>query len=175
MRPQSGLRLALLLVSSLALHASAEPAATNVPDAVTRRSRLRVAPMSRPARTYALNCQGCHGELGVSAPAMPVLAGRVGYFARSNAGRRYLVQVPNVALNPSSDADIADVLNWMLRTYSRNQLPADFRAYTAGEVGELRRTRIDVVATRADVVAELVARGALPAPDALAPVNPSSY
>lgn len=168
--------LALLVAAALGLPAGANPGVgSNVPDVVTRRSGLRLAPLARPAQTYALNCQGCHGEYGTSAPEIPALAGRVGYFARSDAGRRYLVQVPNVALNPGSDADIAAVLNWLLLTYSRRQLPPDFRPYSAAEVGELRRARIDVAATRAGVVAELAAVGALPAPDALALAGPSSY
>ena len=162
------------VVAKLALACGASPPAaaqapgTNVPDAVTRLSGLRLEPMSRPAQTYATNCQGCHGELGRSVREIPPLAGRVGYFARVPAGRRYLVQVPNVALNPSSDADIAAVLNWLLRTYSRAELPADFEPYTAAEVAELRQARIDVNATRASVVDELVAAKQVPSRDTLA-------
>jgi len=160
----------LALAAALPFGALAQ---TNVPDAVTRRSGLRVAPMPHAAQTYATNCQGCHGELGASAVEIPALAGRVGYFTRSDAGRRYLVQVPNVALNPSSDDDIAEVLNWLLRTYSRPQLAAGFRPYTAAEVATLRRARIDVAATRQRVVDELVASGAIASPDLLAlPATP---
>jgi len=143
-------------------------AVSNVPDVITRRSGLRVAPMSRAAQIYAGNCQGCHGDLGSSAREIPPLAGRVGYFARLPAGRRYLVQVPNVALNASSDEDIAAVLNWVLMTYSRAQLPADFTPYTAAEVSQLRRARIDVVAERARVVRELVSARQIPSAEALA-------
>jgi mono/diheme cytochrome c family protein len=164
--------VAQLALAALACAAPATGAAeapgTNVPDAVTRRSGLRLVSMSRPAQTYATNCQGCHGELGRSVSEIPALAGRVGYFARVPAGRRYLVQVPNVALNPSSDGDIAAVLNWLLETYSRAELPADFAPYTAAEVGELRQARIDVNATRARVVAELLAAKQIPSAETLA-------
>ena len=103
-------RCCIVLVVAAAPNAGqAQASASNVPDAVTRRSGLKVAPMSHAARTYATNCQGCHGHLGRSVTEIPALADRVGYFARSPAGRRYLVQVPNVALNPSSDADIAEL------------------------------------------------------------------
>jgi mono/diheme cytochrome c family protein len=141
---------------------------SNVPDVETRRSGLQLMPMPRTAQLYATNCQGCHGEFGSSAAEIPTLAGRVGYFTRSQEGRRYLVQVPNVALNANSDADIAAVLNWLLATYSRAQLPADFKPYTAGEVGELRQARIDVVASRRRVIDALVATGQIPSADTLA-------
>ena len=158
----------LAALACVAAARAGESPGTNVPDAVTRQSGLRLAPMPRPAQTYATNCQGCHGELGRSVSEIPALAGRVGYFARVPAGRRYLVQVPNVALNPSSDQDIAEVLNWLLRTYSRAQLPADFAPYTAAEVAALRQARIDVNATRALIVDELVAAKQIPSADTLA-------
>ncbi len=170
----AGVLSALLAAASLAASGlDAQP--SNVPDLLTRQSGLRLTPMSRPAQTYATNCQGCHGESGRSVPEIPVLAGRVGYFARVPEGRRYLVQVPNVALNPSSDADIAEVLNWLLVTYSRAQLPPDFSPYTASEVGELRRARVDVVAARRRVVEALLAAGQIPSADALALPQPLPY
>ena len=165
------LRVAIALLAWCAASNAAaqiQPQATNVPDVIARGSGLKVATMPRPAQTYAANCQGCHGELGSSAREMPTLAGRVGYFTRLPDGRRYLVQVPNVALNPSSDEDIASVLNWVLMTYSRAQLPEDFQPYTAAEVSELRKARIDVVAERRRIVAELVNAKQIPSADALA-------
>ena len=161
--------LALALAASI-VSAGSPPAASgsNVPDIETRRSGLQLAPMPRTAQLYATNCQGCHGEFGSSAAEIPTLAGRVGYFTRIPDGRRYLVQVPNVALNANSDADIAAVLNWLLATYSRAQLPADFQPYTASEVAELRQARIDVVASRRRIVDALLAAGQIPSADTLA-------
>jgi mono/diheme cytochrome c family protein len=171
------LRALVALSMSIAGATLAQPPrpASNVPDVLTRQSGLRVAPMPRPAQTYATNCQGCHGDLGSSAKEIPTLAGRVGYFTRLPEGRRYLVQVPNVALNPSSDEDIAAVLNWVLTTYSRAQLPAGFRPYTAAEVGELRKARIDVIAERQRVVGQLVAAKQIPSAEALALPTISPY
>jgi mono/diheme cytochrome c family protein len=165
------LAAALALAISLSILSAGSWAAApggNVPDVETRRSGLTLAPMPRTAQLYASNCQGCHGECGRSAPEIPTLAGRVGYFTRIPEGRRYLVQVPNVALNANSDADIAAVLNWLLATYSRAQLPADFQPYTASEVAELRRARIDVAASRRRVIEALVAAGQIPSADTLA-------
>jgi hypothetical protein len=148
---------------------------TNVPDAITRKSGLRLSPMSRPSKLYAANCQGCHGERGVSVPEIPRLAGRVGYFVRIPAGREYLLQVPNVALNPNSDAAVAEIMNWVLMTFSLSQLPADFRPYTAEEVGRLRRVRIDVGARRRQVIQQLVALHEVPSADVLANPPGSLY
>jgi mono/diheme cytochrome c family protein len=163
----AGLALAIAVSTSSAASPAVAPG-SNVPDIEARRSGLTLVPMTRTAQLYATNCQGCHGEFGSSAAEIPTLAGRVGYFTRIPEGRRYLVQVPNVALNANSDADIAAVLNWLLATYSRAQLPADFKPYTAGEVGELRRARIDVVASRQRVIDALVAAGQIPSADTLA-------
>lgn len=147
---------------------AAAGALTDVPDVLARKSGLQLAPLPRAQRLYALNCQGCHGEAGVSVPEIPRLAGRIGYFARIPEGRRYLIQVPNVALNPSSDEDLAQLMNWVLLTFSRAELPADFRPYSAEEVGELRSERIDPAARRRYLVSELIAERRLPSADSLA-------
>jgi len=169
----------LAAVGAVAGHTGNAPAAgapaTNVPDAVTRKTGLRVEPLSRPARIYAENCEGCHGWAGVSVTEIPALKGRIGYFTRIPEGRRYLMQVPNVALNPSSDEDIAAMMNWLLATFSREQLPAGFVPYTAEEVAGLRKARIDVAADRRRVVDALVAAKALPSPDALSIPHASLY
>ena len=164
------MRWAVLIICGMSVGSGpeAQTQGTHVPDAITRQSGLRVAPMPRVGQIYATNCQGCHGDLGSSAKEIPTLAGRVGYFARLPVGRRYLVQVPNVALNPSSDEDIAAVLNWVLMTYSRAQLPLNFEPYTAAEVSELRKTRIDVIAERERVVQELVRSKQIASADVLA-------
>jgi mono/diheme cytochrome c family protein len=148
---------------------------SNVPDAVTRKTGLHVTPMARPARIYAENCEGCHGWAGVSVTEIPTLKGRIGYFVRIPEGRRYLLQVPNVAQNPSSDEDIAAMMNWLLATYSRDELPADFVPYSAAEVAQLRKARIDVAADRRRVIAALVAANELPSPDVLSIPHASLY
>jgi mono/diheme cytochrome c family protein len=174
----------VLLVSATAFVSHAQNApnsgvanapVSNVPDAVTRKTGLRVEPMARPARIYAENCEGCHGWAGVSVTEIPTLKGRIGYFARIPEGRRYLMQVPNVALNPSSDEDIAAMMNWLLATYSRDELPADFVPYSAAEVAQLRKARIDVAADRLRAIAALVAAKELPSPDVLSIPHASLY
>jgi len=154
---------------------SQELPTSNVPDVLTRNTGLHLEPMPRAARIYAENCQGCHGWTGVSVTEVPTLAGRIGYFARTPEGRKYLMQVPNVALNPSSDADIAAMMNWLLDTVSRAQLPSDFQPYTAEEVARLRKARIDAPAERRRVIEALVASKQIPSPDVLAIPHASLY
>ena len=164
-----------MLALGLLLGTGCRASDSNVPDVLARRSGLHLAPMSKPAQTYARNCQGCHGEAGFSVNEIPRLAGRIGYFARSPEGRAYLVQVPNVALNLSSDETIANLMNWVLASFSRAQLPEDFQPFTAQEVGRLRKVRIDVKSRRDEIVAQLVRSNRLASREVLQNPQTSLY
>lgn len=71
---------------------------------------------------------------------VPDLNDEMGYFASTEAGRAYLVRVPGSAHSPLSDNDLAEVLNWMLRTFAAADSP---EPYTEAEVTEARRVRMD--------------------------------
>ncbi len=138
-------------------------------DALARESGLRVIRIVGEAQDYARNCQGCHGHTGVSVPQVPALKDRVGYFLHTEEGRRYVVQVPGVATNVLDDQRLAAVLNWMLRTYSARQLPAQFRPYTAQEVGELRKSPLkQTIPAREAVVHGLITAGIVSDPALIA-------
>ena len=92
---------------------------------------------------------------------------RIGYFARIPEGRAYLVQVPNVAMSAIRDEDLAQMLNWLLTTYSAAQLPQDFTPYTGAEVGELRKERIIPWVRRKELIKALLAAGQIPSATAL--------
>ena len=112
----------------------------------------------RARSNYILNCQGCHGPNGEGSVRglVPRMQGFLGNFLRVEGGRAFMVQVPGSANAPLSDAALAEVLNWLLPTISGDELPADFRPYTASEVGELRKTpAIDVDVRRAALIAEM--------------------
>jgi len=80
----------------------------------------------------------------------------VGSFLAVPGGRDFLVQVPGSANSPLSDADLAELLNWILTTMSAEQLGNDFQYYTATEVRKMRRhVLVDVAAVRADLVAQI--------------------
>lgn len=102
------------------------------------------------ATNYALHCQGCHLESGAETPGkVPALAGSVAHFLRAPGGREFLVRVPGVANAPLSDADLARLLDWVLRRFDGDAIPASFAPYTAEEVGRLRRDPlVDVAKTR---------------------------
>jgi hypothetical protein len=75
--------------------------------------------------------------------------------ARFPAGRRYLVQVPGVALSPLSDRDLAALLNWMIPTLG-NVRPEQFRGFTAAEIARYRRAPLVAIsATRARLMRRL--------------------
>lgn len=141
--------------------------ASEVSDFLVRRDNRTIYRVLGPAQDYARNCQGCHGIGGHSVAEVPDLQEHVGYFARIQSGRAYLVQVPNVAQSVLSDARLADLMNWMLHAFSEAQLPSDFRPYTAAEVAQLRRRRIEPAATRKMLAKELWKRGELPSETAL--------
>jgi hypothetical protein len=134
-----------------------------VPDVLVRQHSSIVPRIAGAPEDYARNCQGCHGHFGYSVDEIPVLKDRVGYFVHTPQGRAYLVRVPNVAQAHLDDERLARLLNWLLRTYSAAQLPADFVPYTPEEVGILRRHKPEqVIVLRKQVVSGLVAQGVVP-------------
>lgn len=125
------------------------------------------APVSAVAHLYVQHCAGCHGFEGAGQPAFGVPAMRdvVGYFMRSEEGRAYLVQVPGVNNAGLSDAQIAELTNWLVRTLGGASLPARWRAFDAAELPALRAARpADLAAARRRILADLRAAG-VAAPD----------
>jgi len=134
-------------------------------DAVAREAGTTVIPILDSVQDYSRNCQGCHGHTGISVAEVPDLKDRVGYFAHTPDGRRFLVQVPGVALSMLDDRRLAELLNWILRTYSPAQLPADFRPYSEQEVGQWRRSPLKkVLPARDEVIRGLVEAGVIDSP-----------
>lgn len=94
---------------------------------------------ARAWRHWALNCQGCHQPEGAGLPgSTPPLRGLVARFTATPEGRAYLARVPGVAHAPLSDAQLAELLNWMLLRFDPEHVSADFRPYDAAEVAALR-------------------------------------
>jgi mono/diheme cytochrome c family protein len=105
-------------------------------------------------QNYIQHCAGCHQFDGSGSPAhgVPNMKNVVGHFLRLPEGRAFLVQVPGTAQAPLKDAQIAEMLNWMLARFSREQMPADFVPYGAEEVRRYRETRLDDVAGRRSAI-----------------------
>ncbi len=138
---RTGLVLALLL-------AAAGPECVLAEDLNAERAQVN----------YMLNCQGCHLADGAGVGDIPQMQGFVGNFLRVPGGREFVVRVPGVANAPLSDADLAELLNWMLMQISADQLPQDFKPYTAAEVERYRyRPLTDVNAVRVELIRQIAA------------------
>jgi len=113
-------------------------------------------------QNYLLHCAGCHlpDGSGSAANDVPTLHATPGYFARLPEGRAFLTQVPGIAYSPLSDAEAAEILNWMLYRYSKDTLPADFTPFTEAEVKRLRAERpAEIFKVRDSVLARLRGMG----------------
>ena len=104
-----------------------------------------------PEYNYLLHCGGCHIEDGSGMQGVvPDLNLDMGFFATLPEGRSYLTRVPGSAHSPLSDQQLADVLNWMLRTFAASESP---RPFTAAEVTATRRIPMyDVPAVRKELL-----------------------
>jgi cytochrome c2 len=112
------------LLSSLGVTANAESA----------------APRHSPALNYMMHCQGCHKDDGSGQPGyVPALRDSVSRFLAVAEGRAYLGRVPGTSQSLLDDHDRAEVLNWIVRTFDPQHLPATFIPYTEQELARYRR------------------------------------
>jgi cytochrome c551/c552 len=103
-----------------------------------------------PQINYALQCMGCHTPDGAGVPdRVPSIRETLLPFAGMADGRRYLVQVPGSAQSTLSNAELAALLNWMIRNLSSERQPRSFAPFTEQEVTAYRtQTLVRVRATR---------------------------
>lgn len=113
-----------------------------------------------PHLDFMLHCQGCHQADGAGLDgAVPQLKGAVARLVTVPGGREYLSSVPGVAQSQLDDVAVAALLNWMVATFDADHLPADFRPYTAEEVGPLRKhPLVQASVVRASLLARLDAK-----------------
>lgn len=131
--------------------------------ALTLASQLAFAEPHQPINAqraqinYMLNCQGCHKADGSGLEdSVPSMRGFVGRFLEVPGGREFLVQVPGSANSPLNDAELAELLNWILTTMSERQLDADFQPYTEQEVARYRQDLlVNVSETRSRLVDQI--------------------
>lgn len=119
-----------------------------------------VGAQERSARAnYLLLCSGCHNASGMGSEegGVPAFPGSVGKIAGFDRGRTYMMHVPGVVSNALTDAEIADVMNYVLDTWAVDEGAARF---TGGEVAARRKLPVpDVVAERRAVAADLAGKG----------------
>jgi hypothetical protein len=125
------------------------------------RSRAAEPELTGAQSDYLEQCGGCHGLQGDSAPApIPVLRDRVGYFMCSEAGRRYLLRLPNIAHSRIEDNQrLAEMMNFVVFDLGGVSAPRNARPFTEAEVAAERGQAMvgfEVFDTRKAVVADLV-------------------
>jgi mono/diheme cytochrome c family protein len=120
-----------------------------------------------PAQDYVLHCMGCHGPTAEGIPGkVPGLVHTLVQFMRTAAGRSYVLRVPGASNAMLTDAQLAEVLNWIAGHFGADQLPVSAPAFTAQEVAAHRHTPMaSVQATRREVVKQLAASGPAPSDD----------
>ena len=103
-----------------------------------------------PSVNYKLQCMGCHTPDGSGAAGrVPSIRSTLLPFSAVAAGRQFLVQVPGASQSTLSDAELADLLNWMIENLSSEPRGVVFKRFTAAEVASYRRkTLVEVCTTR---------------------------
>lgn len=93
-----------------------------------------------PRINYLLYCTGCHATNGAGKPPnVPTLRDELGRMISVPEMRSYLVRIPGASQAPISDAELTDVINWLLVEFNSETLPANFLEYTEAEVSTARR------------------------------------
>jgi mono/diheme cytochrome c family protein len=117
-----------------------------------------------PGLDYMLQCQGCHGADGAGTPgAVPELRGSVGRFLRVPGGREYLIRVPGSAQSALGDAELAEVLNWIIRRFGPADVAAGFEPFAADEIARHRKQPlVDVEPVRRELLRQLETTHAAP-------------
>lgn len=134
-----------------------------IPAAASAGTLPGVQDAARAHQNYMLQCQGCHRpdasgpSAAGNARSTPAMAGIIGKFLTVAGGRAYLIRVPGMATSQLDDAQLAELANWTLYRFDPAHVPANFKPYSASEVGALRAQplRTDAAAVRAELTAKM--------------------
>lgn len=94
---------------------------------------------------YQMFCQGCHVSDGRGGKDVPDMRNHIGAFLTIPQGRDYLIQVPGSANAAINDADLANLMNWIVVKFGGESTPDNFKPYTSEEVGRLRQSPLTEV------------------------------
>lgn len=125
-------------------------------------SPLWASDTGSPRMNYMLHCSGCHGQDATGSPGagVPSMRGAIGHFFKVEGGRQFLIQVPGTSQSSLNDAQTAELMNWMLKTFSKDEIPAATPPYTRQEVAQLRASPlVEVAAEREVIIKRLQAQG----------------
>jgi mono/diheme cytochrome c family protein len=99
-----------------------------------------------PSVNYMLHCMGCHTPDGGGEPGrVPSVRNTLVVLASKPAGRKFLIQVPGSAQSRLSDAELAEVLNWMVDNLSAQPAQHPVQRFNAAEVARYRHTPLVAV------------------------------
>ena len=100
-----------------------------------------------------LHCMGCHTPDGGGEPGrVPSVRDTLVPLASKPEGRQFLIRVPGSRQSRLSDAELAEVLNWMVANLSATARPV--QKFTATEVAASRPTPlVSVQAERRRLIA----------------------
>ena len=121
-----------------------------------------VGSMSSPKSLYILKCSGCHGINGAGAPAagIPPFPGFIAPLAQHPEGRVYIAHVPGIAASRLTDAQLVDVLNYVIDEWSGEEDIASTPRFTVDEFSKLRAVPVtNVVEFRRDLVTQMTEAG----------------
>jgi len=105
---------------------------------------------------YQMLCQGCHTPDGTGGNDTPKIKGHIGHFLSTQKGREYLVRVPGSANSTLDNAQLAEVLNWIIIEMGGDSVPEDMQHYTSEEVAEFRKNPLfEVTEYRKQIISEL--------------------
>lgn len=113
---------------------------------------------------YQLQCAGCHlGDgSGSKANDVPRMKDFVGNFLKVEGGREFLVRVPGMAQSALNDAQLAELINWLMREdgIAGKSMPAHYQPYTGEEVAAVRRKALlNVPTARVGLIEQMRAKG----------------
>ncbi|MFM2052647.1 MAG: hypothetical protein RL456_684 [Pseudomonadota bacterium] len=152
-----GWMLAMLAAGAMAQTAAVPPRPLAMANGI-RFEGPSVAPAGSVRSLWVMHCAGCHAMDGSGHPdqGVPDMRGTLGRFLHHPQGRGYLVQVPGVNNAGLTDAQIADLTNWLIPAVSAGTAPAGWAPYRAEEVARWRRERpADIAAARRALLARL--------------------
>lgn len=161
-----------LLIVSLACALVAPAAmARNIPDPnqkhapgnETIQTPIAQAGYSTPVN-YQLQCAGCHlGDgSGSQANDVPRMTDFVGHFLKVEGGREFLVRVPGMSQSALNDAQLAELINWLMRKdgIAGKSTPEHFQPYTAEEISAVRHNALlNLPDTRANLITQMREQG----------------
>jgi hypothetical protein len=95
---------------------------------------------ANPRTNYLLYCSGCHLVNGEgNHPNVPTLHNELGRMMTVPAMREYLVRIPGASQAPIDDAELTEVINWVLEQWNSETLPEGFARLTLDEVSAARK------------------------------------